>query len=71
MLDHLEHQCLALTAGDKKTKMKDVNLPCERDDDIETYFIRAEKLEEDLQENYDIKWLTSTKITQAEDEMYR
>ena len=26
MLDHLEQQCLALTARDKKTKMKDVNL---------------------------------------------
>ena len=27
MLDHLEQQCLALTARDKKMKMKDVNLP--------------------------------------------
>ena len=49
MLDHLEQQCLALTARDKKTKMKDVNLPWDRDDDIETYFVKAEKLEEDLQ----------------------
>ena len=49
MLDHLEQQCLALTARDKKTKMKDVNLTWDRDDDIETYFIKANKLEEDLQ----------------------
>ena len=49
MLDHLEQQCLALTARDKKTKMKDVNLTWDRDNDIETYFIKANKLEEDLQ----------------------
>ena len=71
MLDHLNQQCLALTVRDKKTKMKDVNLPWDRDDDIETYFVKANKLEEDLQENYSIEWPTSMKITQAEDEMYR
>ena len=27
MLEHIEQQCLALTARDKKTNMKDVNLP--------------------------------------------
>ena len=71
MLDHLEQQCLALTVRDKKTKMKDVNLPWNRDYDIETYFVKTDKLEEYLQENYGIEWPTSTKITQAEDEMYR
>ena len=71
MLEHLEQQCLALTARDKKTKMKDVNIPWDRDDDIETYFVKADKLEEYLQDNYGIKWPTSMKITQAEDEMYR
>ena len=65
MLDHLEQQCLALTARDKKMKMKDLNLPWDRDDDIETYFVKADKLEEDLQENYDVECPTSTKITQA------
>ena len=71
MLDHLEQQCLALTARDMKTKMKDVNLPWDRDDDIETYFVKVNNLEEDLQENYCMEWPTSMKITQAEDEMYR
>ena len=71
MLDHLEKQCLALTPRNKKTKMKDVNLPWDRDDDIETYFVKDDILEEDLQENYGIEWPTSMKITQAEDEMYR
>ena len=70
MLNHLEQQCLALTARDKKTKIKDVNLPWDQDDDIETYFVKAEKLEEDLQENYGTKCLTIMKITPAEDEMY-
>ena len=51
--------------------MKDVNLPWDRNDDIETYFIKADNFEEDLHENYGIKWPTSMKITQAEDEMYR
>ena len=71
MLDHLKQQCLALTVRDKKTKMKDVNLPWDRDDDIETYFVKANKLEEDIRENYGIEWTTRMNITQAEDEMYR
>ena len=71
MLDHIEQQCLALTARDKEIKMKDVNLPWDRDDDIETYFVKANKLKEYLQENYGIEWTTRMKITQADDEMYR
>ena len=47
MLDHLEQQCLALTARDKKMKMMDVNIPWDRDNYIETYFVKAGKLEED------------------------
>ena len=70
MLNQIEQQCLALTARDKKFKMKDVNLPWYCNDDIKTYFVKAEKLEEYLQENYGIEWPTSMKITQAEDEMY-
>ena len=54
MLEHLEQQCLALPAWDKKTKMKDVKLPWDRDDDIEKYFVKANKLEEYIQENYGI-----------------
>ena len=45
MLEHLEQQCLALTARDKKTKMKDVNIPWDRDANIKTYFVKANKLE--------------------------
>ena len=51
MLKHLKKQCLVLTVRNKKTKMKDVNIPWDRDDGIETYFLKANKLEEDLQEN--------------------
>ena len=71
MLDHLKQQCLALTARDKKMKTKDVNLPWDRDDDIEKYFVKAERLKEYLKEHYGIKCPTIMKITQAEDEMYR
>ena len=63
MLDHLDQQYLAITARDKKTKMKEVNLPWDRNEDIETYFVRAKKLEEDLQKNYGIEWPTRMKIT--------
>ena len=55
MLNHIEQQCLALTARDKNIKMKDVNLLWYRDDDIETYLVKADKLEEYLQENYGIE----------------
>ena len=55
----------------KEDEIKDVNIPWDRDDNIETYFVKADKLEEDLQENYGIKWPTSMKITQAKDEMYQ
>ena len=51
--------------------MKDVNLPWDRDDEIETYFVKADKLEGKLQENDVIECPTSMKITQAEDEIYR
>ena len=71
MVEHLEQQCLALTARHKKKKMQDVNIPWDRDNDIKTYFFEADKLEEDLQDHYGIEWPTIMKITQAEDEMYR
>ena len=63
MLDHLEQQCLALIARDKNMKMKDVNLPWDRGDDIKTYFVKADKLEEDQQENYGIECPTRMNIT--------
>ena len=64
MLNHLEQQCLTLSAQDKKIKMKDVNILWDCDDDIETYSVKADKLEEDLQGKYGIKWPTSMEITQ-------
>ena len=70
MLDHLKQQCLALTAQEKKIKVKDVNIPWDRGNDIETYFVKADKLEEDIQENYGIKWPIIMKITQSDDEIY-
>ena len=51
MLEHLKQQCLALTARDKKTKMKDVIIPWDLDNEIETYLFKADKLEEYIQEN--------------------
>ena len=51
MNDHLEQKCVTLTARDRGFKMKDVNLPWDRNDDNETYFFKADKLEEDLQGN--------------------
>ena len=51
--------------------MQDVNIPWDRDDDTKIYFFKADKLEEDFEENYGIEWPASMKITQAKDEMYR
>ena len=50
--------------------MKDINLPWDRYDDIETYFVKANKLEENLQDNYGIKCSTGMKIMQTENDMY-
>ena len=55
MLDHLEQQCLTQTEQDKKIKRNNVNLPCDRDENIETNFVKANKLKEYSQENYGIE----------------
>jgi hypothetical protein len=70
MLHHLNKQCLALTGREKKEKMDIINLEWNQDDGIETYFVKADKLEEELLLDYDIIWPTSMKITQVIDQMY-
>ena len=70
MLHHLDKQCLALTGREKKEKMDSINLEWNQDDDIETYFVKADKLEEELLLDYGITWPTSMKITQVIDQMY-
>ena len=70
MLHHLNKQCLALTGREKKEKMDTINLEWNQDDDIETYFVKADKLEEELLLDYGITWPTSMKITQVIDQMY-
>ena len=47
-----------------------MNFEWNQDNDIETYFVKADKLEEELLLDYDITWPTSMKITQVIDQMY-
>ena len=70
MLSHLEGQCHALTEREKKAKLDEVNVPWDQNDDIKTYFVKLDKLEEELLNEFDIEWPTSMKIMQAVNEMY-
>jgi len=70
MIEHLERQYLVLTNREKKKKLTDTQLPWDADDDIRTYFTKLNKLEEELRDEYNIKWPTSLKILQAVNEMY-
>ena len=70
MLQHLEGQCHALTEREKKEKLQEVNVPWDQNDDIQTYFVKLDKLEEELKNEFDIEWPTSMKIMQAVNEMY-
>lgn len=70
VLEHLETQCLALTAREKREKLKETQLPWDHDDDIRTYFTKLDKLEEELKNEYAIDWPTKMKIMQAVNKMY-
>ena len=50
--------------------MDAINSTWSQDDNIDTYFIKADKLEEELSLDYDITWPTSMKITQVINQMY-
>ena len=65
MLRHLKEQCRALTSREKREKLKEVTVPWDQNDDIQTYFVKLDKLEEELSNEFDIKWPTSMKIMQA------
>ena len=45
-------------------------MPWDQNDDIQAYFVKLDKLEEELSNEFDIEWPTSMKIMQAVNEMY-
>ena len=70
MLRHLKGKCHALTSRENKLKLDEVNVLWDQNDDIQTYFVKLDKLEEELSNDFDIEWPTSMKIMQAVNKMY-
>ena len=70
MLEHLEQQCLALTSREKTVKLRDTLIPWDQNDDVATYFVKLEKLDEELLNEFNIVWPESQKLNQAVNEMY-
>ena len=48
VLDHLEAQCLALTTLEKNKKLAEISIQWDKNDDIDTFFEKVEKLKENL-----------------------
>ena len=70
MLEHLEGQCLVLTQREHRAKLQEITLPWSKGEDIKTYFVKLDKLEEKFLLEYGIEWPTSQKIMQAVNKMY-
>ena len=70
MIEHLERQCLALTSRERTIKLRDTLIPWDQNDDVTTYFVKLEKLDEELQNEFNIEWPESQKLNQAVNEMY-
>ena len=54
ILDHLESQCLALTAREKAVKLRDIHAQWDKNDEVKTFFDQMEKLAQEIQDNYGI-----------------
>ena len=70
MLKHLEEQCHALTSREKATKIKEIWLPWNHaDEDIESFFNKLDKLEEELMNDYKVEWPITMKMNHATNEL--
>ena len=54
MIEYLEQQCLALTSREKTLKFRDTLIPWDQNDDVTTYFVKLEKLDEELLNEFNI-----------------
>ena len=70
MLRHLKGQYHTITSREKNVKLAEVNVPWDQNDDIQTYFVKLNKLKEEHSNEFDIEWPTSMKIMQAVNEIY-
>ena len=70
MLEHLESQCLKLTNRERQSKLKECELPWEPGEDVNAYFTKLDKLEEELDDEYGIEWPTAMKMMVALGAMY-
>ena len=69
ILDHLRSHCLEITDVEKDECLEETRKPWDLNDEITTYFLRLDKMQEDLADD-DIEFTTRQKITQAVKQMY-
>ena len=70
MLKHLEDQCHALTSREKAAKIKEIWLPWNHaEDNIESFFNKLDKLEEELMNDYKVEWPITMKMNHATNEL--
>ena len=69
MLTHLTEQCLALTTGDKKKKLKQIELEWTPGDDIRVFFSKVQKLKDELEDEYGIDWTDDLRMTHVVSEL--
>ena len=55
VLDHIESQCLSLTTLEKNQKLGDIRCEWDKNDDIDTFFNKIEKLKDKLTDHYEIE----------------
>ena len=68
-MNHIYDKCLTLTSSEKEEKFTETNIPWDLDDDLATYFVKLDQLEEELKRGYNIKWPTTMKINCTVNEM--
>ena len=69
ILDHLKSQCLARTNEDQDAKLAETRKPWDQTDSIGQYFLKLDKLEEEL-DDIGIPWTVEIKIIAAVKQMY-
>ena len=52
-----------MTSREKKQKLKDINLEWEHGDDVRVFLSKVQKLQEQLQDQYDLDWAEDVRMT--------
>ena len=70
VLDHLEAQCLAMTTLEKNKKLAEISIAWDKNDDIDTFFDKVDKLKDDLSDHYTIEWPEELQLLQVVAQMF-